>query len=148
MRNCFPEFPPPPEEYAGGKVQDEYEEMTVAEVMNGKVRVFSLSISRLANRLYSFKGSNPGLITLVTEYVDTLDVDNHQKGRIFEYLDFVRKRSTGELQTPATWIRNFVRSHPAYKSDSVVNEEITYDLLKEVDQMYASPFSVDRDRPF
>lgn len=38
MRNCFPEFPPPPEKYVSKNVQDEYEEMTVAEVMNGKVR--------------------------------------------------------------------------------------------------------------
>jgi glutamate--cysteine ligase catalytic subunit len=38
MRNCFPEVPPPPEEYIAKKVQDEYEEMTVAEVMNGKAR--------------------------------------------------------------------------------------------------------------
>jgi len=41
MRNCFPEVPPPPEEYIARKVEDEYEEMTVAEVMNGKVGVLS-----------------------------------------------------------------------------------------------------------
>jgi glutamate--cysteine ligase catalytic subunit len=39
MRNCFPEVPPPPEEYTERKVEDEYEEMTVKEVMNGKVKV-------------------------------------------------------------------------------------------------------------
>jgi len=116
MRNCFPEFPPPPEEYVTKKVQDEYEEMTVTEVMNGK-------------------GHHPGLITLVSEYIGTLDVDQDQRSRLFEYLDFIRKRSTGQLQTPATWIRNFVRSHPAYKFDSVVSEEINYDLLKEVDEI-------------
>ncbi len=43
---------------------------------------------------------------------------------------------TGELQTPATWIRDFVRSHPSYKFDSVVSQEINYDLLKAVDAMY------------
>jgi hypothetical protein len=30
--------------------------------------------------------------------------------------------------TTATWIRNFVRSHPAYKFDSVVSAEINYDV--------------------
>ena len=39
MRNCFPDVPPPPEEYVAKKVEDEYEEMTVTEVMNGKVGV-------------------------------------------------------------------------------------------------------------
>jgi len=88
----------------------------VAEVMNGK-------------------GNSPGLINLVSDYVGTLDVDDGQRSRLFQYLDFIRKRSTGQLQTPATWIRNFVRSHPAYKFDSVVSEEINYDLLKEVDEI-------------
>jgi Glutamate-cysteine ligase len=37
--------------------------------------------------------------------------------------------------TPATWIRKFVRTHPAYKFDSVVTQEINYDLLKAVDEM-------------
>lgn len=43
--------------------------------------------------------------------------------------------SSGSLLTPATWIRNFVRSHPAYKFDSVVSQEINYDLMKAVDEM-------------
>lgn len=38
MRNCFPGVPPAPEEYAEKKVEEECEEMTVAEVMNGKVK--------------------------------------------------------------------------------------------------------------
>lgn len=42
----------------------------------------------------------------------------------------------GSLQTPATWIRNFIRSHPAYKHDSVVSEEINHDLMVAVDEMY------------
>ena len=42
----------------------------------------------------------------------------------------------GDLQTPATWMRDFVRSHPSYKFDSVVSQEINYDLLKAVDAMY------------
>ena len=41
----------------------------------------------------------------------------------------------GSLITPATWIRNFVRSHPAYKFDSVVSQEINYDLFVAVDEM-------------
>lgn len=41
----------------------------------------------------------------------------------------------GSLQTPATWIRNFVRSHPDYKHDSVVSQEINYDLMVAVDEM-------------
>ena len=45
----------------------------------------------------------------------------------------------GSLQTPATWIRNFVRSHPAYKFDSVVSQEINYDLMVAIDDMCVFP---------
>ena len=31
--------------------------------------------------------------------------------------------------TNATWMRHFVMNHPAYKHDSAVDDEVTYDLL-------------------
>jgi glutamate--cysteine ligase catalytic subunit len=40
---------------------------------------------------------------------------------------------TGSLLTTASWIRRFVRSHPAYAHDSVVSQEINYDLVREID---------------
>lgn len=30
-------------------------------------------------------------------------------------------------------MRRYVRSHPAYKKDSVVSQEINYDLIREID---------------
>lgn len=39
------------------------------------------------------------------------------------------RRAKGELLTPATWMRNFVHEHPAYKHDSVISQEIAYDLM-------------------
>ena len=35
-----------------------------------------------------------------------------------------------------------MRSHPAYKFDSVVSQEINYDLMKAVDEMYVPLSSV------
>ncbi|KAK2459263.1 hypothetical protein APHAL10511_008718 [Amanita phalloides] len=98
-------------------VEQEYEEMTLEEIMNGKGEDF------------------PGLIGLVHAYMDTLDVGIDEMAKIKQYLELIRRRSQGELQTPATWIRNFVRSHPSYKFDSVVSQEINYDLLKAVDAL-------------
>lgn len=49
--------------------------------------------------------------------------------RMTQYLDFIEKRATGQLVTPATWVRNFVRSHKDYKFDSVVTDSIAYDLM-------------------
>jgi glutamate--cysteine ligase catalytic subunit len=48
----------------------------------------------------------------------------------YRYLSFISKRASGELCTAAGWIRNFVATHPSYKHDSVVNEEISFDLVK------------------
>jgi glutamate--cysteine ligase catalytic subunit len=55
--------------------------------------------------------------------------------KISSYLDLVRRRANGSLKTAATWIRDFVRSQPSYKFDSVVNKEINYDLVVAVDEM-------------
>jgi glutamate--cysteine ligase catalytic subunit len=53
-------------------------------------------------------------------------------GKLFCHL--IEAHSTsGTLETPATWIRKFVRSHPAYNFDSVVSQEINYDLMVAVD---------------
>ena len=36
----------------------------------------------------------------------------------------------GKLKTTARWMRDFVEAHPAYKHDSVVNEEVNFDLIE------------------
>ena len=48
------------------------------------------------------------------------------------YLAFIHKRAAGEVLTGAQWMRQFVRNHPAYKHDSVVSEEIAYDLCQRL----------------
>ncbi|CAN0571045.1 unnamed protein product, partial [Laminaria digitata] len=45
------------------------------------------------------------------------------------YLEHLRKRAAGEVMTTAAWLRDFVTSHPDYKQDSVVTDEIAYDLV-------------------
>jgi len=48
-----------------------------------------------------------------------------------QYLEFIRRRATGEVLTTASFIRNFVTSHPEYQGDSVVSSSIAYDLVVE-----------------
>ncbi|KAI6040303.1 glutamate-cysteine ligase-domain-containing protein [Pisolithus marmoratus] len=100
-----------------GSVEDEYEEMSMKEIFCGKESTF------------------PGLLGLVEAYLGTLEASPYERKQIDKYLDLVRHRANGTLQTPATWMRNFVRSHPAYKFDSAVSQEINYDLLTAVDQI-------------
>ncbi|KAL1450267.1 hypothetical protein WDU94_002704 [Cyamophila willieti] len=85
--------------------------MTIHEIINGKDGVF------------------PGLAPLVSRYLTSMDVDTDTHCTIQQYLNLIQKRASGEILTTASWIRNFVTSHPSYKQDSVVTEDITYDLL-------------------
>ncbi|EGO00094.1 hypothetical protein SERLA73DRAFT_107071 [Serpula lacrymans var. lacrymans S7.3] len=116
LRNCFPPLARPLH-VVDSPVEEEYEEMTVNEIMNGK------------------NASFPGLLGLVDAYLDTIDVEKAERSKIDRYLDFIRRRSNGSLMTAATWMRNFVRSHPAYKFDSVVSQEINYDLMIAIDRI-------------
>ena len=90
----------------GGDEENSFEEMTMAEIMTGKGDYF------------------PGLIPLVFAYLDHIKCDDLTMKRLTEYLNFIEKRAVGKLVTPATWMRNFVRNHGAYKYDSVVSSEI------------------------
>ena len=48
------------------------------------------------------------------------------------YIDFIEKRAKGEIWTDAKYIRNFVLNHEKYKKDSIVSDEINYDLIKHI----------------
>merc|ERR1719354_1419511 len=95
----------------GSDEENSYEEMTMKEIMTGKGDYF------------------PGLIPLVRAYLDYINCDDVAHSQITKYLDFIEQRAKGELMTPATWMRKFVKNHPAYNGDSVVNQEIAFDLM-------------------
>ena len=102
-----------------GPVEDEYEQMSVNEIINGQ----------------QTEGGFPGLIPLVESYLNSMNVDVETRCDLATYLDLIRKRANGTYWTAAKWIRNFVQTHPGYKKDSVVSDEITYDLVKAAEQI-------------
>ncbi|KAG8911997.1 hypothetical protein FRC01_005355 [Tulasnella sp. 417] len=99
--------------------RDTYGEMTMDEIVNGKGNQFE------------------GLMGLIRRYLDSLEAEDEVVARreVDVYLELVSKRAKGSLKTTATWIRDFVRSHPQYKYDSVISREVNYDMLKTVDSM-------------
>jgi len=42
---------------------------------------------------------------------------------------FINKRTSGEYLTSASWIRKYVQNHPLYKHDSVISNELAFDLV-------------------
>lgn len=101
-----------------GPVEDEYELMTIDEIINGK-----------ADHRF------PGLIPLVESYLDSINVDVETRCELAQYLSLIKDRASGKRWTTAKWIRHFVREHKEYKFDSVVTESITYDLVKAVERI-------------
>lgn len=87
------------------------EEMTMNEIVNGN-------------------GDFPGLIPLVKGYLAQLDsIDVQTNCKIMHYLKLIEGKANGSLKTTANWMRTFVTNSPMYKHDSVVSDEIAYDLM-------------------
>ncbi|KAF2087448.1 glutamate-cysteine ligase [Saccharata proteae CBS 121410] len=101
-------------------VSTEHTLMTVAEIINGQPHLDS---------------GFPGLIPLVESYLDSLNVDVETRCELARYLDLIRRRADGSLWTAARWIRSFVARHPDYRGDSVVGDQVAFDLVKEVERV-------------
>ena len=93
--------------------------MTIAEVINGQ----------------SCPDGFPGLIPLVESYLNSVNVDVETRCELAQYLDLIRKRADGTLWTGARWMREFIRTHPKYAKDSLVGDEISYDLVKAAERV-------------
>lgn len=48
---------------------------------------------------------------------------------------FLLERAKGEIKTGARYIRDFVMNHPSYAHDSVVSEQISFDLMSSIINM-------------
>ena len=49
---------------------------------------------------------------------------------ITHYLKFLSDRALGNVPTGASFLREFVQSHPDYAKDSKLTDQINYDVLK------------------
>lgn len=49
-----------------------------------------------------------------------------------KFIDFLEKRTKGELWTDAKYIRHFVNNHPKYNKDSIITEDINFDLISHL----------------
>lgn len=93
--------------------EDRFTKMTMNDIMNGNTEL-----------------GFPGLIPLIRGYISSRqDIDDKTRDSLFRYVDYVGDKASGKLVTTATWIRQFVTSHPDYKKDSLVSPKMNYDLM-------------------
>lgn len=83
-----------------------------------------------------------GFVPLVRQYLATMNADMGILCELDDYLTLVSKRASGELQSAASWIREFVDKHPDYKHDSVISEKINYDLLDTIEKITQGEWSL------
>ena len=93
------------------KDQNNIKELTINEIFNGCEK-------------YNY----PGLIVYFKKIMNFMFKTNNMNN----YIDFIEKRAKGEIWTDAKYIRNFVMNHEKYKKDSIVTDEINYDLIKHI----------------
>ena len=93
------------------KDQNNIKELTINEIFNGCEK-------------YNY----PGLIVYYKKIMNFMFKTNNMNN----YIDFIEKRAKGEIWTDAKYIRNFVLNHEKYKKDSIVTDEINYDLIKHI----------------
>ncbi|KAI9694835.1 MAG: Zn finger-containing GTPase- Activating Protein for ARF [Bathelium mastoideum] len=121
------------------RVDDEYALMSIDEIVNGQTPCSSNgATSNTMMPSSSGRESDevfPGLIPLVESYLDSVNVDVETRCELAKYLSLISKRASGELWTVAKWLRGFVRSHEEYRRDSVINEKITFDLVKAAERV-------------
>eukprot|EP00056_Hartaetosiga_gracilis_P013099 m.213929 g.213929 ORF g.213929 m.213929 type:complete len:721 (-) comp13796_c0_seq1:742-2904(-) len=91
------------------------EEFTVNELINGA------------------DGGFVGFVPLVKQYIRGMDVDIDTRCVLDRYLAFVSDKAAGKIPTTATYIREYIQAHTAYAKDSVVSDEIAFDMLKHFD---------------
>lgn len=98
-------------------VEDEFELMTISEILLGKGDEF------------------PGLFPLIYAYLDIIDCDEKIYDTINNYLKFLSSRAEGKVKTLARWTRDFVQNHPDYKKDSIINQKIEFDLVQKANDI-------------
>ncbi|KAI9356225.1 glutamate-cysteine ligase-domain-containing protein [Zopfochytrium polystomum] len=110
--------------------QDAFDQMTVDEIMNGSKKPPSNG-----GPTSSSERNFPGLIPLIRSYLATSPIPAATQIKLSSYLDLISHRASGALPTAAKWMRSFVMRHPAYKHDSVVSDEINFDLVRAVAEL-------------
>ena len=105
-------------------VKEEEREKITYDEDQGNIK--ELTINEIINGCPSY--NYPGIIKLAKESSYEFFKSNH----LDEYLNFISRKAKGELWTDAKYVRNFVLNHPKYNHDSILTEEINYDLIKHI----------------
>ena len=90
-----------------------------------------LSIDEILNGAKEY--NYPGLINVIKDEIkNNLDYNDIVKNEMLKFVNYIERKAKGEIWTDAKYIRKFVREHPKYNKDSIITEEINYDLINHL----------------
>lgn len=92
-----------------------------------------MSINEIMNGSDEFVG----ILPIVDHFIDSMNdgTNSENISLLKRYMKLLSDRASLRVVTTANWMRQRVLSHPAYKHDSVVSDEINYDLMIEMDKI-------------
>ena len=89
--------------------------LTINEIFNGK-------------KEYNY----PGILNVIRDEIINNNNSSEKQNESLKFIEFLEKRTKGELWTDAKYIRNFVNNHPKYNKDSIITEDINFDLISHL----------------
>lgn len=107
--------------------EEDRDPLTYEEDMKNNIK--ELTIDEIINGCEKY--NYPGIMALVydvmKEYYKTNELD--------EYLRFISRRAKGELWTGAKYVRDYIMKNEKYKHDSIISEELNYDLICHIQKI-------------
>lgn len=55
-----------------------------------------------------------------------MEVDTDTHCTIQQYLKLISRRASGQIDTTASWIRRFIKEHPAYKYEIIKDNLVEF----------------------
>ena len=65
-------------------------------------------------------------------WVNNPNYDENVRQNLLKFANHMEKKAKGEIWTDAKYIRKFISEHPKYNKDSIITEEINYDLINHL----------------
>ncbi|CAJ0758653.1 8299_t:CDS:2, partial [Entrophospora sp. SA101] len=135
--------PPPPNSNIGWRVEFRSMEIQITDFENAAFAIFIVDENmRIAHNKDAVLNEKFWFRKNILEN-ESINVDIESRCMLGKYLRFVSKRAEGKLQTTAKWMRNFVQNHPKYNQDSVVTQEINYDLIRMIEKIQNGQVKVE-----
>lgn len=64
--------------------------------------------------------------------MDIIGTSKEEMSELDNYLKMIINRIQGKELTTSSWMRRYVMNHHSYEHDSIINDEINYDIIKKV----------------